>query len=81
MTRQCNGFQPINQPPLPPHLEAVNNFLFGKPKMDKYSFYNKVRTELNMGRSRMRRSVRQIDMKEEYQKFLLIKRPNTYCTE
>lgn len=33
-----------------------------------------------MGRSRMRRSVRQIDMKEEYQKFLLIKHPNTDCS-
>jgi hypothetical protein len=63
-----------------PHLEAVNNFLFGKPKTDKYSSYNKIPTELNMGRSRMRSSVRQIDMKEEYQKFLLIKHPNTDCS-
>ena len=39
-----------------------------------------VPTELNMGRSRMRRSVRLIDMKEEYQKFLLIKHPNTDCS-
>lgn len=28
----------------------------------------------------MRRSVSQIDMKEEYQKFLLIKHPNTHCS-
>ena len=79
--KQSYGFQPIPNQVQIPNLEVVNNFLFRKPKMDKYSFYNKVPTELNMGRSRMRRSVRQIDMKEEYQKFLLIKRPNTYCTE
>lgn len=35
MTQQCNGFQPINQPPLPPHLEAARNFLVGKPKSDQ----------------------------------------------
>lgn len=63
-----------------PHIEAVNNFLFGKSKTDKYCFYNKVPTELNMGRSRMHHSVRQIDVKEEYQKFLLIKHPNTDCS-
>lgn len=60
-----------------PHIEALNDFLFGKPKTDKYSFYKKVPTELNIGRSRIHHSVRQIDMKEEYQKFLLIKHPNT----
>ena len=35
MTRQCNGFQPINQPSLPPHLEVACNFLFGKSKSDQ----------------------------------------------
>ena len=78
--QQSYGFQPLPNQVQMPHLEAVNNFLFGKPKTDKYSSYNKVPTELNMGRSRMRRSVRQIDMKEEYQKFLLIKHPNTNCS-
>ena len=70
--QQSYGFQPLPNQMQVPHLEAVNNVLFGKPK--------KVPTELNMGRSRMRRSVRQIDMKEEYQKFLLIKHPNTDCS-
>ena len=78
--QQSYGFQPLPNQVQMPHLEAVNNFLFGKPKTDKYSSYNKVPTELNMGRSRMRRSVRQIDMKEEYQKFLLIKHPNINCS-
>ena len=79
--QQFYGFQLLpNQAQQMPHLEAVNNFHFGKPKMDKYSSYNKVPTELNMGRSQMCRSVPQIDMKEEYQKFLLIKHPNTNCS-
>ena len=63
-----------------PYFEAVNNFLFGKPKTDKYFSYNKVPTKLNIGPSRMGRFVRQIDMKEEYQKFLLIKHPNINCS-
>lgn len=67
--QQSYGFQPLPNQVQMPHLEAVNNFLFGKPKTNKYSSYNKVPTELNMGRSRMRRSVRQIDMKEEYHYF------------
>jgi hypothetical protein len=31
------GFQPVNNPPCPPHIESARNLLFGKPKPDQLS--------------------------------------------
>ena len=47
---------------------------------DKFSFQNRVPTELDIGRSRMSRSIRQINMNEEYRKFLLVKHPKINCS-
>ncbi len=37
LQHQSVGFQPINQTPLPPHLESARNLLFGKSKPDQFS--------------------------------------------
>jgi len=34
LKQQSVGFQPVRQAPPPPHIEGINNFLFGKPKLD-----------------------------------------------
>jgi len=34
LQQQSVGFQPVRQAPQPPHIEGINNFLFGKPKLD-----------------------------------------------
>ena len=34
LQQQSSGFQPVRQAPPPPHIEGINNFLFGKPKLD-----------------------------------------------
>lgn len=74
--QQSYGFQLVpNQAQQMPHLEAVNNFLFGKPKVDKFSS-KRFNTELA---GRRRESF--IDMNEEYQKFLLTKNPNVKCSQ
>ena len=61
-----------------PHLEAANNLLFRKPKVDKFSS-QRFNTEL-AGRKRQRVESF-IDMNEEYQKFLLTKNPNVKCSQ
>lgn len=33
LQQQSVGFQPVRQAPPPPHIEGINNFLFGKPKL------------------------------------------------
>ena len=78
--QEAHGFQPAPNQMQRPDLEALNNFLFGKPKQDKYSSYNSCNglpTQLNMGSSH----APEIDMYKEYQKFLLIKHPNTVCSQ
>jgi len=82
LQHQTGGFQPVRQ--APPHIESTRNLLFGKPKSDSFSSRqdrSRFQTQLDMGRSRRRRSVRQINMDEEYQKFLLIKHPETDCSQ
>ena len=37
LQQQSVGFQPVRQAPPPPHIEGINNFLFGKPKPDQFS--------------------------------------------
>ena len=74
------GFQRINSIPRPPHIESAHNLLFGKPKTDKFSCQNRVPTELDISRSRMSRSIGQINMNEEYRKFSLVKHPKTNCS-
>ena len=88
LQQQSVGFQPINPPinpaPMPPQIESARNLLFGKPKPDQLSCrqdQSRFQTQLDMGRSRRSRSVRQINMDEEYQKFLLIKHPETDCSQ
>ena len=76
--QQSYGFQPLPNQMQMPHLESVNNFLFGKPKIDKFSS-QRFNTEL-AGRRR-RRPESFIDMKAEYQKFLLTKNPNVICDQ
>jgi hypothetical protein len=34
LQQQSVGFQPVRQAPPPPDIEGINNFLFGKPKLD-----------------------------------------------
>ena len=77
--QQSYGFQPLpNQAQQMPYLEAVNNFLFGKPKLDEFSS-QRFNTELA---SRRRQQVESfIDINEEYQKFLLTKNPNVICNQ
>jgi len=74
------GFQRINSIPRPIHIESAHNLFFGRLKTDKFSFQNRVPTELDIGRSRMSRSIRQINMNEEYRKFLLVKHPKINCS-
>lgn len=76
--QQSYGFQPLPNQVQMPHLEATNNFLFGKPKVDKFSS-QRFNTEL-AGRKRQRVESF-IDMNEEYQKFLLTKNPNVKCSQ
>ena len=57
----------------PPHIEAAHNLLFDKPKTDKFS-YQRFETETKLeGRKRHRAEI-QIDMNDQYQKFLLTKK-------
>ena len=71
------GFQPTRQIVRPPQIEAAHNLLFGKPKTDKIS-YQRFETKLE-GRKRHRAEI-QIDMNDQYQKFLLTKNRNTNCS-
>ena len=84
LQQQSCGFQPINPASMPPHIESAWNLLLGKPKSDSFSSrqdQSRFQTQLDMGRSRHSRSVRQINLDEEYQKFLLIKHPETDCSQ
>ena len=83
LQQQSVGFQPLRQAPPPPHIESARNLLFGKPKSDQPSgrqYQYRSRTQLEMARTRRRRSVRIINMDEEYEKFLRIKHPETVCS-
>lgn len=40
LQQQSVGFQPVRQAPLPPYIEGINNFLFGKPKLGAKSKLN-----------------------------------------
>jgi hypothetical protein len=77
LQQQSVGFQPVRQAPRPPHVEAAHNLLFGKPKTDKFSS-QRFETKLE-GRKRHRAEI-QIDMNDQYQKFLLTKNRNTNCS-
>ena len=83
LQQQSVGFQLVRQAPPPPHIESARNLLFGKPKSDQPSgrqYPYRSRTQLEMARTRRRRSVRIINMDEEYEKFLRIKNPETVCS-
>ena len=66
-----------------PHLQTANNFLFGKPRQDGYGTSSgsnsgyRVPTQLEMGS----RCITDLDMHDQYQKFLLVKHPNTNCSQ
>lgn len=75
--QQSVGFQPVIPVVRPPHVEAAHNLLFGKPKTDKFSS-QRFETKLE-GRKRHRAEI-QIDMNDQYQKFLLTKNRNTNCS-
>ena len=66
-----------------PHLQAASNLLFGKPRQDGYatssgsSSGSRVPTQLEMGS----RCIPDLDMHHQYQKFLLVKHPNTNCSQ
>lgn len=79
LQQQSVGFQPVNHVPLPPHIESARNLLFGKPKSDRLScreYQYRSQTQLEMAR---RAPV--IDMDKEYQNFLLMKHPETECSQ
>ena len=83
LQQQSFGFQTRNPAPMPPHLELARNLLFGKPKSDQLSgrqYQYRSRTQLEMARTRRRRSVQIINMDEEYEKFLKIKHSDTVCS-
>ena len=78
LQHQSVGFQPVNHVPSPPHIESAKDLLFGKAKSDRLScrqYKHRSQTQLEMAR---RASM--IDMDKEYQKFLLIKHPETECS-
>lgn len=77
--QQSYGFKPLPNQVQMPHLEAANNLLFGKPKINKFYSQNRFPTALE-GRKRYRAEVK-IDMNDQYQKFLLTKNPNTNCSK
>ena len=77
LQKQSVGFQPVTQVVRPPHVEATHNLLFGKPKTDKFSS-QRFETKLE-GRKRHRAEI-DIDMNDQYQKFLLTKNRNTNCS-
>ena len=77
LRQQSVGFQPVRPVVRPPHIEAAHNLLFGKPKTDKFSS-QRFETKLE-GRKRHRAEI-QIDMNDQYQKFLLTKNRNTNCS-
>jgi hypothetical protein len=79
LQHQSAGFQPVNQVPLPPHIESARNLLFGKAKSDRLScrqYQYRSQTQLEMARR-----APMIDMDKEYQKFLLIKHPEIECSQ
>lgn len=79
LQQQSVGFQPVNHVPLPPHIESARNSLFGKPKSDRLScreYQYRSQTQLEMAR---RAPV--INMDKEYQNFLLMKHPETECSQ
>jgi hypothetical protein len=79
LQHQSVGFQPVNQVPLPPHIESARNLLFGKAKSDRFScrqYQYRSQTQLEIARR-----TPMIDMDKEYQKFLLIKHPETECSQ
>jgi hypothetical protein len=76
---QSAGFQPVRQAPMAPHLESARNLLFGKAKSDRLSCRQqqyRSQTQLEMARR-----APMIYMDKEYQKFLLIKHPETECSQ
>ena len=74
LQQQSVGFQPVVRPP---HIQAAHNLLFDKPKTDKFSS-QRFETKLE-GKKRHRAEI-QIDMNDQYQKFLLTKNQNTNCS-
>ena len=77
LQQQSVGFQPVRPVARPPHVEAAQNLLFGKPKPDQFSS-QRVETKLE-GRKRHRAEI-QIDMGHQYEQFLLTKNRNTNCS-
>lgn len=79
LQQQSVGFQTVRQAPMTPHLESARNLLFGKPKPDQFYCQNRFQT-LVEGRKRHRAQLN-IDMDEQYRKFLLTKNTNTNCSQ
>ena len=66
-----------------PRLQAANDYLFGKPRQNGYATSSgsnsgyRVPTQLEMDS----RCMSELDMHDQYQKFLLVKHPNTNCSQ
>jgi hypothetical protein len=79
LQHQSVGFQLVRQAPMPPHLKSARNLLFGKAKSDRLSCRQyQYRSQMQL---EMARRAPMIDMDKQYQKFLLIKHPETECSQ